>query len=208
MRVALVEDQRMFRELLEALLQAEGHEVVGRFAKGREAMEKLLPLRTELVVLDVGLPDVSGIEVLRHARRALPNARTLILTAYDKPRVVQEAFEAGAHGIVMKDTPVGGLREAIQHLAEDGVYYCPRTSALLREHASKPVAREPLTARERQIIALVASGLRTRDIARRLGIRDKTVSNHRLQIMNKLGIHDVAGLTRYAIRNELVEPEA
>ncbi|MFO0694574.1 MAG: response regulator transcription factor [Polyangiales bacterium] len=203
--VAVVDDQTIFREMLVELLAAdERYRVVGQYRTANEALEKLRILLPDVVVLDVMLPDRSGIDVLRELAILRPAPRILVVTAYEQPTIVRDALEAGAHGMVTKGAPLRELRAAIERVAEGGAYYCSTTSEILRRNAQSPPEDEALTARERQIVRMVASGASSKEIAAELGISEKTVQNHRMNIMNKLGIRDVAGLTRFAIARGLI----
>jgi DNA-binding NarL/FixJ family response regulator len=201
----IVEDQTTLRELLEALLGEREGFLVQTSADGKSALEALERQRFDLVLLDLVLPDMHGFELL--SRLAKSSARVLVLTAQARPAVVKEALERGAHAVVTKGAPLRELREAIDRVSAGGVYYSSESSALLREAAFTPSRDEQLTERQREILREVASGLSSKEIAVRLSISEKTVSNHRTRIMERLGMHDVASLTRYAVSLGLVDPE-
>lgn len=201
--VLVVEDDPILREMLELHLRAEGYSVRGT-GNGDEVVPLVEAERPDVVVLDVMLPDRSGIDVLRELAILRPAPRILVVTAYEQPTIVRDALEAGAHGMVTKGAPLRELRAAIERVAEGGAYYCSTTSEILRRNAQSPPEDEALTARERQIVRMVASGASSKEIAAELGISEKTVQNHRMNIMNKLGIRDVAGLTRFAIARGLI----
>ncbi|MFO0687891.1 MAG: response regulator transcription factor [Myxococcota bacterium] len=208
-RVAIVDDQTVFRELLAELLSVDpAYEVVGQFGTGAEAIEALPRLVPDLLVLDAVLPDQSGLEVLRAIRKKLPRTAVVLVTAHEKPALVREAVEEGARGIVMKGTPLQALREAMARVAAGATYFCPSTSALLRDSLRSPRGEARLSPRERQILQKVAEGLSSKEIANELGLGEKTVSNHRAHIRSKLGLRDVASFTRYAIEHGLIEPRS
>jgi DNA-binding NarL/FixJ family response regulator len=202
----VVEDQTTLRELLEALLSEREAFTVETAADGQSALAALEQRAFDLVLLDLVLPDMHGFELL--SRLAKSPARVLVLTALARPAVVKEALERGAHGVVTKGAPLRELREAIDRISSGGVYYSSESSALLREAACTPSRDEQLTERQREILRDVARGLSSKEIAARLSISEKTVSNHRTRIMERLGVHDVAGLTRYAVSLGLVDPDA
>jgi len=202
----VVEDQTTLRELLEALLSEREAYTVETAADGQSALAALGRRSFDLLLLDLVLPDLHGFELL--SRLAKSASRVLVLTSLARPAVVKEALERGAHGVVTKGAPLRELREAIDRVGSGGVYYSSESSALLREAAFAPSRDEQLTERQREILRDVARGLSSKEIAARLSISEKTVSNHRTRIMERLGVHDVAGLTRYAVSLGLVDPDA
>ena len=209
MDVVVIDDQTIFRELLVALLEAEPRwSVTGQFENGRAGIEFCLKTRPKVVVLDVILPDMSGLDVLRELRLRLPRLHVLVVTAHARHAVVQDAVSLGANAIVSKAAPLSELRLALERVAIGGTYYCAHCSQVLRENALEPPKANDLTARQREILQRVARGRSTKEIAVELGLSAKTVSNHRLQIRQRLGLHDVASLTRYAVEQGLVEPAA
>lgn len=208
-RVAVVDDQTVFRELLAEMLSADpAYEVVGQFGTGREAVEALPALAPDLLVLDAVLPDQGGLDVLRMLRGRPRDMAVLLVTAHEKATLVREAVEAGVRGIVMKGTPLRELRDALERVAAGRTYFCASTSALLQDSLRNRKQDARLSPRERQILQLVARGLSSKQIANELGLVEKTVSNHRMHIRNKLGLRDVASFTRYAIEHGLVEPRS
>ncbi len=204
-RALVVEDQTTLRELLSELLSAEGGFEVTACASGAEARSWLEKLRFDLALLDLVLPDMHGFELLDAL--AGSGARVIVLTAQARPAVVREALAQGVHALVTKGAPLRELREAIDRVSHGGVYYSAETSRLLREAAVNPERDEQLTGRQREILRAVARGMSTKEIAALLSLSEKTVANHRARIMMRLGVHDVAGLTRYAVSLGLVDPE-
>lgn len=202
-RALVVEDQTTFRELLVELLEAAGF-VAHAAATGRDARALLQEGHYPLVLLDLGLPDEHGFQLLS----ALPSGtRVVVLTAQARPTVIREATERGAHGVVTKGAPLRELREAIDRVSSGGVYFASETSRLLREASLEPERDERLTERQREILRAVASGQSSKEIAAQLSLSEKTVANHRARIMERLGVHDVAGLTRYAVAQGLIDPK-
>lgn len=205
-RALVVEDQTTFRELLLELLEGQGYAAQG-CATAQEASAHLARTAYDLLLLDLVLPDAHGLELLAGqvgGRGRGP--RVLVLTAHARPAVVKDALARGVHGVVTKGAPLSELRQAIQRVASGGVYYSSETSELLREAAVSPERDERLTGRQREILRHVALGQSTKEIAGALGLSEKTVSNHRARIMERIGVHDVAGLTRHAIALGLIDP--
>jgi DNA-binding NarL/FixJ family response regulator len=204
----IVEDQTIFRELLAEVLDADRRcQIVAQCREGREALARYSELRPDLVILDAMLPDVPGLEVLSGLLQQDPLARVLMVTGHARLALVQEALARGARGFVTKGTPLRELRQGVETVLAGGRFVCSVTSKLLESVSGMPPVRDTLTARQRDIVRLVAQGLSSKEIAAELGISAKTVANHRLQIGEKLRIHDIASLTRYAIERGLAEPK-
>lgn len=208
-RLAIVEDQTIFRQLLaEVLRSSQRFQVVGEYASGTEALPALLTTPVDLVLLDAILPDMRGLELLAQLREKKPRLPVILVTAHARPILVQEALAAGVRGVVAKSAPFHELEQSVDRVLGGGRSFCSVTTALLADVLAKPVLGEDLTPRQAKVVELVARGLSSKEIADALGISEKTVQNHRLQIREKLDIHDVAGLTRYAIERGLIEPRA
>ncbi|MFT3928050.1 MAG: response regulator transcription factor [Myxococcales bacterium] len=206
-RALIVEDQTTLRELLEELFASVHYETESA-GTGAEARSALTKGRFDLVLLDLVLPDAHGFELLSEIKSTSRGSRVVVLTAHSRPAIVKEATARGAHGVVTKGAPLRELREAIDRVSAGGVFYCSQTSQLLHEAAVTPECDQQLTSRQREVVRLVASGMSTKEIATRLILSEKTVTNHRTRIMERLGVHDVAGLTRYAIAQGLVDAES
>jgi two-component system NarL family response regulator len=207
-RVVIAEDHRMVRELLAALLAREADvAVVGEAANGREAIELAQTLRPDLLVLDVGLPEIDGIEVARRLRASLPALKLLALSIHSEERFVQAMLNAGANGYLLKTSAVTELVQAIRAVTQGKLYVSPdvaRDAQADELGAAAPAGQSiPIGRRERQVLALLAEGKRSHEIAAQLGISIATVEAHRRNIMRKLGLHTVAELTRYAVRKGL-----
>jgi DNA-binding NarL/FixJ family response regulator len=207
--VVLVEDQTIFRELLAEVLSAEGgYSILGQFSEGLPAIEACSSnLAPDLVILDAVLPDLNGLDVLAKLLALRPGISVMMVTAHERPALVQDAVRLGARGFVTKGTPLRELREGIRRVAERGTYFCSVTSAILAQNLKSPPSEAELSPRQRQIVQLVARGLSSKEIADELSISVKTVANHRLQIRERLELHDIASITRYAIERGLVEPK-
>ncbi len=194
-RVALAEDQRMVREALGALLAREPDiEIVGEAASGPEALALAQAGRPDVLVLDIGLPGMDGIEVARAVRERLPTVKVLALSVHTDHRV-REMLEAGAVGYVDKSSALKELVQAIRLAMQGKIYLSPQVT---REALG--TGKTAISRREREVLALLADGKRSHEIAERLNISIATVDVHRRNIMRKLGLHTVADLTRYAIR--------
>ena len=202
-RLAIAEDQRMVRELLAALLAHEvDFQVVGEASSGREAIDIAGRLAPDVLVLDIGLPDLDGVEVARALRKSAPEVKLLTLSIHAERQFVRRMLNAGVDGYVVKSSAVQELVQAIRAVAAGKLYLSPD---IAREALPEAAAEEggPLAARERQVLALLAEGKRSSDIGQSLGISTATVEAHRRNIMRKLGLHTIAELTKYAIRKGL-----
>ena len=206
--VMIVDDQTIFRELLAEVLAAEGgYSILGQFSEGQAAIDACPRLNPDVVILDAVQPDSNGLDVLARLLAARPGRSVMLVTAHERPALVQDAVRLGAKGFVTKGTPLKELREGIRRVAERGTYFCSVTSAILAKNLKSPPAEAELSPRQRQIVQLVARGLSSKEIADELSISVKTVANHRLQIRERLNLHDIASITRYAIERGLVEPK-
>ncbi|MBI5257226.1 MAG: response regulator transcription factor [Burkholderiales bacterium] len=207
-RVLLAEDHRLVREALRGTLaQLSGIEVAGEAGDGQTALALTRALRPDVVVLDIGLPDISGIEVANRLRRCEPAPQVVALSAHCDKRFVTEMLCAGAMAYVTKSSAGTELERAIRAVASGQSYLCPEVAnALVSElrQRSEPDASSRLARREREVLRMVAEGLRSAAIAQRLNIAVATVEVHRRNIMRKLGVNTVAELTKHAIREGLV----
>jgi DNA-binding NarL/FixJ family response regulator len=204
-RLLLAEDHQIVREGLRSLLaSAEDLRVVAEAHDGAEAAQLAQELGPDVVLMDVGLPGLNGIEATRQIRAARPDIRILILTMHDDANTVDRALRAGAQGYMLKGCATEELCDAIRAIHRGEVILHPSISqyvlqGYLRGSKGEPV-HDPLTSREREILQLIAEGFTSHEIAERLDIKTKTVQNYRTIIMDKLGIDTTAGLVRYAMR--------
>ncbi|HEV8646258.1 MAG TPA: response regulator transcription factor [Burkholderiales bacterium] len=207
-RVLLADDHQIFRQGLRRLLEAAGHEIVGEASDGREALRLARTLCPDIAVLDLSMPLLNGLDAGREMRRFAPEIKIILLTMYTDKGYVLQALRAGARGYVLKTQAAEDLILAIRQILRGETYLSPGVAAsvvdAVLENASAAV--DPLTARERQILQLVAEGNTTKEIAKLLNVSFKTAESHRNHIMKKLDIHEVAGLVRYAIRQGLLHP--
>lgn len=210
-KVVIIEDQTAVREMIAQIVRSEpDFEVVAETGDGQVAYNLCLELKPDFVILDVMLPGLNGAEVLRRFSKTLRHTRVLVFSGYQNPALVRELLQAGAHGFVEKSAPLSELKKGIQIVSNGGSYFGPEVAQLLREAVANPVAsRSPtvdiLTAREREILQLIAESHSTKEVAAKLNISVKTAENHRTNLMKKLDLHDVASLTRYAIEHGLIE---
>jgi DNA-binding NarL/FixJ family response regulator len=206
MRVLLADDHQIFREGLRALLEDAGCTVVAEAGNGREAIALVAEFEPDVAVLDLSMPLVNGIEAGRAiAARAGPT-KVVLLTVHREDHYVLAALRAGITGYVLKTQAATDLLTAMHEVASGAVYLSPGVSQAVLESARRPDTSEVLTPRERQVLRLIAEGKTTKEVGVALGISVKTADSHRTRLMEKLDIHDVASLVRYAIREGLVQP--
>lgn len=205
-RLLLADDHHIVRQALRGLLEAAGHEVIGEASDGHEALKLARTLNPDIAVLDLSMPLLNGVDAAREIRRLSPGIRTILLTMYTDKGYVLQALRAGARGYVLKTQAAEDLISAIREILRGETYLSPGVAASVVDAflENTDETADPLTARERQILQLVAEGNTTKEIARLLNVSFKTAESHRNHIMKKLDIHEVAGLVRYAIRKGLL----
>lgn len=205
MRVVIADDHAMFREGVKTLLERGGIEVAGEAADGREALRLVGELVPDIALLDLSMPVMNGIEAARELARIAPKTRAVLLTMFREEAYVLEALRAGVRGYVLKAQAAPDLIDALHQVMRGAVYLSPGISEVVINALLKPNApADPLTSREVQVLQLVAEGSTARQVALALGLSVKTAESHRNRIMRKLGIHETAGLVRYAVRRGLV----
>ncbi|MGH7508918.1 MAG: response regulator [Gemmatimonadales bacterium] len=204
-RVLVADDHMIVRTGIRHVLESEaGFDVVGEAATGSEALSLAASLRPDVVVLDISIPDGSGLQVAARLRGGSPEPRVLILSMHDNAEYVLESVRAGAHGYLLKDTAATELRSAIRAVCRGESYFSPPIAGRLRdalraEQAKPGGALDQLTGREREVLLGVVGGRTNKEIAAQLGISHRTVETHRESLMRKLQIRTVAELTRFAI---------
>jgi DNA-binding NarL/FixJ family response regulator len=212
--VLLVEDHMIVRQGLKLMLGAEGDiQIVGEAENGRLGVQMALELKPDVIVMDIGMPLLNGLEATSQIMAEDSSAKVLILSSHSDDEYVHKLAEAGASGYLVKQAAATELINAVRQVAKGNAYYSPavlkRLLNLYRESGgnSRPKHRgnEPLTSREQEVLQMVAEGHVNKQIAATLHLSIKTVEKHRQQLMDKLGIHDIAGLTRYAIAHGVVE---
>jgi len=209
----LADDHALVRAGIRALLNTiEGVEVVAEAGDGREALQLIRKLRPDIVLLDITLPDLNGLEVLKESKKDFPDLRVIILTVHEAGEYAMQALRAGAAGYLPKSAAANELQVAMRIVGRGEIYVSGEVSRKTLLEFSQGMT-EPtqvlarLTPRQREILTLIAEGHSTKDIGHRLNISVKTVESHRAQLMERLDIHDVAGLVRYAIKKGLVKVE-
>lgn len=206
-RVLLVDDHAVLREGLRHLLASDRIEIVGEAGSGLEALRLAKRLQPDVAILDVTLPELNGLEITRRLARESPRTRAIVLTMHREEAYVLEALRAGAAGFVLKSQAFADLTLAIDTVVSGTVYLSPAVSRTVVQASVGPRGseRDPLSAREREVLQLVAEGRTNKEVAFELSISVKTVESHRGALMRKLGLHDTSGLVRYAIRRGLIE---
>lgn len=216
-RVLIVDDHSIVRQGLKSLLESEGDvTVVGEAHNGEQALEQAARLQPNVVLLDIAMPVMHGIEAARKVPLKAPDAKVVILSSYSDAQEVDRALEAGVCGYVMKETAAGELLKAVREAHKGNAYFsAPISQRMLQQnrsayiHGHKEKGGAPrLTTRETEVLALITEGRANKQIADALGISIKTVEKHRQSLMNKLNIHEAAGLTRYALASgiKIAEP--
>jgi DNA-binding NarL/FixJ family response regulator len=207
-RVLLADDHTIVREGLRSLLRREGFMVVGEAADGHEAVALAQQVQPDVAVLDLKMPNLNGLEAARALQEVAPGCRLIVLSMHTGDAYVLEALRAGVKGYVLKSQAWADLVQAIREVLQDRTYLSPSMAqnVLTAFTSGNAIPEDPLTPREREVLKLVAQGHTTKQVGQILGIRFKTADSHRTRIMQKLNIHDTAGLVRYAIRQGLIEP--
>jgi len=206
-RVLLADDHPIVREGVRALLEREDMVVVGEAGDGREAARLAQDLQPDVVIADLSMPVLNGLEAAPAIQAACPSVRMIALTVHSEDRYVLAALRAGFRGYVLKSQATAHLFQAIQEVRRGGVYVSPASSRVVVDAylGGTALPIDPLTPREREVLQLVAEGSSTKEVARLLGISAKTAESHRDRIKVKLKIHETAGLVRYAIRRGLIQ---
>lgn len=208
--VLVADDHGVVRQGIRALLEKQpGWAIVGEATNGREAIEQVRALGPRVVVMDVAMPELNGIEATRRIRMEWPHVHVLVLTMYDTDTFVQQALDAGAAGMLLKADASELIVPAIQAVLEGRPYFSPSIARLimagfLRNSAEATGGIPALSSRQREILQLIAEGRSTKDVARLLGVSIKTAETHRTQLMKRIGARSVAEVVRYAVRNGVV----
>ena len=212
--VLLAEDHQIVREGLRSLLKHEPDiEVVGEAETGRQAVAMVKKLRPAVVVMDIAMPLLNGMEATRQIRKDIPATKVLILSAHSDDAYVEQVSRLGAAGFLLKQTSSDNLARAIREVHKGNTFFSPAISKRLDRRAEKALNRtgslkmknNHLSSREVEVLQLIAEGKPNKQVAAELGVSFKTVDKHRQHLMSKLNIHDVAGLTRYAISTGIIE---
>ncbi len=207
-RILLADDHLIVRQALKALLEGEGFSVVAEVGDGVEAVRVARERCPDVAVLDLSMPLLNGLDAAREIQQACPRARAILLTIHTEDHYVLDALRAGIKGYVLKTQAAADLVRAISEVQKGAVYLSPGVSqTVVQAYLTKAeLPPDLLTPRERQVLQLVAEGKTTKQVAKLLGITQKTAESHRTRIMEKLDVHETASLVRYAVRRGLIQP--
>jgi DNA-binding NarL/FixJ family response regulator len=214
MRILVVDDHDVVRRGLRSVLEAhQGWQVCAEAANGRSAVTQAEQLKPDVVVMDISMPDMNGLEAARQIRKICPKAEVVILSVHFSDQLVRDIVDAGAKSYILKSDAERDLVIAVEAVANHRSYFTTQVSEMVmdgfrrRDTAPSPqvLKRERLTSREREIVQLLAEGRSSKQVATTLGISTKTAETHRANIMRKLEIHSVSDLVRYAVRNQIIE---
>ncbi len=211
LRAVLIEDETMFRQLILLTLgKVKDLQVIGEFGLGKPGLEFCLREKPDMLVVDLMLPDVNGMEIAREVRKALPDTKILVITAHPSERLPADLMVLGVNGYVDKTEPIEYVLSAVETVRNGGMFFASRVRAKggLAQGGlivTRPVLQIPLTEREQEIARLVAAGQMSKEIAASLNLSVRTVEKHRANIMEKVGVREVASLTRWCIQAGLVD---
>jgi len=212
LRILIADDHEVARRGIRSFLEAHpGWEICGEAKDGREAVECANKMKPDVVLLDIGMPGLNGLEAARQIHATWPEIRILILTMHDTEQVVQEVLAVGARGFLLKSDAGRDLVAAVDVLQHHRTFFTTRVAQMVLEgylhphNGSDPPCRHILTPREREVIQLLAEGKTTKEVAVTLNLSVKTAETHRTNLMRKLDLHSVADLTLYAVRNSIVQ---
>jgi len=208
LRVILADDHQIVRQGIRTLVERQGVQVVAETGDGLTLIEQVRQHLPDLAIVDVSMPGLNGIDATRQMLAAVPTMAVVLLTMHDEELHVSAALRAGVRGYVLKTQAADELMDAIRTVSTGGTYLSPKVSRMVVSAyvSGADTAADPLTARERIVLQLVAEGRTTKDIAGTLNLTVKTAESHRARLMEKLDIHDTAGLVRYAIRRGVITP--
>lgn len=212
-RILIADDHEVVRRGVAAMLSAHPDlEVCSEAPNGREAVESAVQLQPDIVVMDLSMPEMNGLEATRQILRDNPKAQVLILTLHESEELIRQVLTAGARGYVLKSDVAGNLVAAVRALQQRQLFFTSKIAdVVMRGYlnnatvAPVPAASDPLTTREREVVQLIAEGKSNKEVASILELSIKTVETHRANIMDKLNLHSVADLVRYAVRNHIIE---
>ena len=216
LRIFLADDHEVVRLGLRTLLEnGTGWSVVGEAANGRDAVEKIKELKPDVVVMDLTMPQLNGLEATRQILKDAPRTAVMILSVNESEDIVHEVLSAGARGFMLKSDAGKDLLVAVEGLQQGRPFFSARVADYVLQHYQRrgtntgepvPSPSSTLTAREREVLQLLVEGQSNKEVASSLGIGVKTAEAHRANLMKKLGVHSMSELVRYAIRNRIVEP--
>jgi DNA-binding NarL/FixJ family response regulator len=208
-RILVADDHEVVRRGVCALLKSQnGWEVCGEVSDGRQAMKEVSTLNPDVVILDIGMPNLNGLDATRQILKKHPNTKILILTLHGSREVVRAVLRSGARGLLLKSDAAGNLVPAVTALQQGETYFAPKLAEiadLASDDGPNPPGISQLTTREREIVQLLAEGNTCRQVAEALGLSVKTADTHRSKIMRKLNIHSIRDLVLFAVRNNIVQ---
>jgi len=214
LRILIADDHEVVRHGVRSLLQTrDGWEVCGEAVDGREAVAKAAALKPDIVIMDIGMPNLNGLDAAREILREVPRAMILILTIDESEQMMREVLNAGARGFLLKSDAGRELMTAVEALQQHRTYFTSKVAELVlsgyltgRNPAPVPeVSQDRLTRREREVVQLLAEGKTTKEVAAVLGMSVKTAETHRSNVMRKLNFHSVSQLVLYAVRNKIIQ---
>ena len=208
LQVLLADDHQIVRDGMKVFLEREGYKVNAEARNGQEAVRLAVKLQPDVVVLDISMPILNGLDAAREILHYVPGTKAILLTMHDESKYVLDGLRVGVKGFVTKTHAAEDLLQAIRKALQGVTYVSPELSQAVFEaiQTKTDIVPDPLTPRERQVLQLVAEGKTSKESASLLNISTKTAETHRARIMEKLDIHEVAGLVRYAIRRGLIRP--
>jgi DNA-binding NarL/FixJ family response regulator len=215
LRILIADDHEVVRRGLSTLLQThDGWEICGEAKDGREAVEMAKQLRPDVVILDIGMPNLNGLAATRQLSQQYPHLKIIVLTITDSDQVIREALDAGARGFVLKSDAVRDLVSAVDALEHNRMFFTPRVNDMVlagfldkgeRASGNEPPMSAKLTPREREVIQLLAEGKSSKEVACLLNLSTKTAETHRSNIMRKLDFHSIRDLVVYAVKNDIIQ---
>src|ERR1700693_4439669 len=215
LRILIADDHELVRRGLASLLQAhEGWEICADPKDAREAVDKARQLKPDVVILDVGMPNLNGLAATRQIMQQDPDTKVIVLTITDSDQVIREALDAGARGFVLQSDAACDLVTAVEAVQRNRMFFTPRVNDMvlagfLDKHGNGGTTEAPklpkLTPREREVIQLLAEGKSSKEVASLLNLSTKTAETHRSNIMRKLGIHSIRDLVVYAVKNDIIQ---
>jgi len=211
-RILIADDHELLRRGIRDLLEAHsGWEVCGEAQTGHQAVEKAMDLQPDVVIMDISMPELNGLEATRQIVKALPKTEILVLTVHDSEEMEREVLAAGARGYILKSDDGSDLVTAIEQLQQHRPFFTAEVTRMVLDNfihdpTRRAEAAVSLTPRERQIVCLLAAGKSNKEVASALNISPRTVEVHRTNLFRKLAIHSLVDLVHYAIRNKLIEP--
>jgi len=210
-RTVIADDHEIVRQGLKTLLQNEDCEIIAEYSSGREAVEGVKELKPDVAVIDISMPDLNGVEATQQITKQVPETRVVVLTMHDSEELARKVLEAGARGFVLKSDAVRDLANAVKSVVKGKPFFSGKISEMLLRgyldgsRKTESEAIPTLTPREREVVQLLAEGKSSKEVASILGTSPATVETQRAKIMQKLDLHSVTDLVRYAIRNHIIE---